>query len=73
MTVEFIYHCDGPDCEMQQRSTAYAPIAGWLQVNEGLPSLPDNTFDFCSWDCLLRRAAKIEPVTVIRMEGDASA
>jgi hypothetical protein len=68
MTTEFIYHCDGPDCAMRVQSSAYAPVAGWLQVNEGVPSEPDNTFDFCSWDCLLKRAARVEPVQVIPWE-----
>lgn len=66
--IEYIYNCEGPGCEMRQQSTASAPIAGWLQVIEGLPSLPDVYRDFCSWDCVIKFGAKLEPPTVIQME-----
>jgi hypothetical protein len=73
MTTEYIYHCEGPDCEMQQQSMASAPIAGWLQVIEGLPSLPDVYRDFCSWECSMRFAAQLDPPIVIQMEETSGA
>lgn len=65
-----MYRCDGPDCQMHVQTTALAPVAGWLQVIEGLSSLPDGYHDFCSWDCLLKRAAWIEPVQAIVFGGE---
>ncbi len=59
MTVERVIYCDGPDCEAHIRSGRRLPagflrIAGW-----------GDALYFCSWDCVLRFAAKQEPIEEI--------
>jgi hypothetical protein len=50
------YHCQGPSCETHQKSTAAAPLLGWLLVTWDAEFL-----DFCSWDCLIKYGATREP------------
>lgn len=69
MRLEGVIHCDGPDCQHHQHvgvntMAAKRLPAGWLTVVEHGDST-DHTEAFCNWDCLMKRAAKIEPPTVI--------
>lgn len=59
MTVERTYHCDGPDCE-HHGSDQYP---GWVLVTEhsSHPGEPPDEMQFCSWDCVLKYAAKFPP------------
>jgi hypothetical protein len=61
MSVERVYHCDGPDCERHAR----------IAVPDRLPTSfllvtrhEDPDQHFCSWDCVLRFAAAKEPTDV---------
>jgi len=67
--LEGVIHCEGPDCEHHQHvgcaSMALGRLpAGWLQVHEYGDQDPV-TLAFCGWDCLMKRAAQVEPPTVI--------
>lgn len=60
MSIERIFHCDGPDCERNVKTTRTRPEM-FLTVSErGGPPL-----HFCGWDCVLRHAATKEPEQVI--------
>lgn len=59
MAIERIYHCDGPDCEVHVRTATpppYLPV-GFYELRERAPVEP-GTWHFCSWDCLMKYAAK---------------
>jgi hypothetical protein len=59
VTIERTYHCDGPDCEVHARTPVAPPYlpAGFIGVSEGGPS-PIPARHFCSWDCLMKYAAR---------------
>jgi len=59
MSIERIFHCDGPDCERHVR-TMNAKPAMFLTVDEHEVHL-----HFCGWDCVLRYAAAKEPEMVV--------
>lgn len=60
MSIERVFHCDGPDCERHVRTAASRPTSGLLTITgEGA------ALHFCGWDCVLRHAAAKEPETVI--------
>jgi hypothetical protein len=67
MSIERIFHCDGPDCDRHVRTLQTSPPM-FLVVNEHAG--PD--LHFCGWDCVLRYAATKEPEIVIP-GSDASA
>jgi hypothetical protein len=54
VSIEKIFHCDSPDCKLHGRSH-------FLTVDDGDGYITH----FCSWDCILRYAAKIPPIEVI--------
>lgn len=66
--LERIYHCDGPDCDATTHTFRRIPeSSGWLYITwsagrkgDGNPKKP-LTRVFCSWDCVLRFAARFEP------------
>lgn len=58
MSIERIYYCDGPDCETHQRSLGRIPKS-WITATQ------TRTHYFCSWDCVMRYAATIEPTEVV--------
>jgi hypothetical protein len=61
MSIERVYHCDGPDCENHARTAGDLPPTSFLAVREDA----DHTQHFCGWDCLLRFAAEKPPAEVI--------
>lgn len=66
MSIERIFHCDGPDCERYFRTTRLR-TEHFLVVTEGVgPAL-----HFCGWDCVLRHAATKEPEQVIPVGPDS--
>ena len=69
MKLEGVVHCEGPDCEVHQHVGVPSMMlgrlpAGWLQVVEYGDQEPD-TFAFCTWDCLMKRAADVPPPIII--------
>jgi hypothetical protein len=74
MSIERIFHCDGPDCERGVSEAAHREPGGrFLTITGEGPAL-----HFCGWDCVLRHAATKEPEQVIAagpdsgsLEGDA--
>lgn len=65
MTIERIFHCDGPECERYMR-TMRTRTEHFLVVSDGGTSL-----HFCGWDCVLRHAATKEPEQVIAAGADS--
>ncbi len=69
MKLEGVIHCEGPECDVHQHvgiptmKLGRLP-AGWVQVVEMGDQEPV-TFAFHNWNCVLKRAAQIEPPTVI--------
>lgn len=63
MTIERRFHCDGPECEHHGSDQ----FPGWIQVRDGI----DSEMQFCSWDCLLKFAAKFPPPERIEMGGES--
>lgn len=64
MSIERIFYCDWRECEGHTRTVSTRPGMSFLTVTEdGCPSL-----HFCSWDCLLKRAAETPPVEVVGVE-----
>jgi hypothetical protein len=59
VSIERIFHCDGPDCE-RYFQTRRRRTDHFLVVSEGW-----TTLHFCGWDCILRHAATKEPEQVI--------
>ncbi len=59
MSIELIFHCDGPGCERHVQTCKPLPPVFLTVLEDGQPS------HFCGWDCVLRHAAAKEPETVI--------
>ena len=57
MTLERVYHCEGPDCERHQRVCGETVF---LIVHDR-----GHEQHFCGWDCLLRYAGTKEPEEII--------
>ncbi len=69
MSRETTYRCCGPGCDTHVCTAAEPPVAGFLVVRERLPSEPVSERDFCSWDCVMRFAATLDPIETILPEG----
>lgn len=77
MSIERVYYCDGPDCGDQHTGglpthakTKHPPPHlpfGMLEVRE-LDEVGETVHHFCTWNCALKFAAKIEPPTIIPFE-----
>ena len=65
MSIERIFHCDGPDCERHVQTAATRPEA-FITLTEGR----GQAMHFCGWDCVLRRAAEKPPAEVISFGSD---
>jgi hypothetical protein len=63
MSIERIFYCDSPDCNTNVRTASASPSL-WLTVIDG--AVPHDPMHFCSWDCILKYAAEVSPVEVIR-------
>lgn len=64
MSIERIFHCDGPDCERYVR-TMRLRTEHFLVVTMG-----GTATHFCGWDCVLRHAATKEPEQVTATDPD---
>ncbi len=61
MAIERTYHCDGPDCEVHARTASAGRLPkGFLKVSDD-----GHANHFCTWDCVLRFAAKMEPTEYV--------
>ena len=67
MSIERVFHCDGPDCQVHIRTMAARPATGFLTATEQWPGRRA-THHFCSWDCVLRFAAAKTPLEAINSE-----
>ncbi len=65
MARETTYHCEGPDCAKHVTAMCKPPATGFLVVRERIPSERPTDRDFCSWDCVMRFAATLEPTEVL--------
>jgi hypothetical protein len=61
MSIERIFYRDWRECNTNVRTAATRP-ALWLTVTDGSGRCAQH---FCSWDCILKRAAEIPPVEVV--------
>ena len=63
MSVEHLFHCDGPGCETNIRTQADEPGGGFITATErsGYSHEPDRTMHFCGWDCCMKFASTFEP------------
>lgn len=68
MATETVYHCEGPLCDAHQQSMQPAPIRGWIQIRAGWE--PGESHDFCGWDCVLKYAAKFDPMEAVEFGPD---
>ncbi len=59
MSVERIFHCDGPDCTRHVRTSSLGPPMFLTILDDG------KEFHFCGWDCILRFAATKEPEEIV--------
>lgn len=64
MSLERVFHCDGPDCERHVKTRAARPPMFLVVSEHGGPAL-----HFCGWDCVLRHAATKEPETALSSSG----
>ena len=60
MSIERIFYCDGPDCERHVQTGRPSPPA-FLTLTEET----GHTEHFCSWDCILKRAASMPPAEAV--------
>lgn len=72
MSTEYVYRCNGPECERWHESQY--PVSGhFILVREPGDQGAVTELHFCSWDCVLKFAATIEPSEVIPLHGDDDA
>lgn len=70
MSVDRTFRCDGPECESFVMTTKDdAPDFITAVERFDAPS----TFHFCTWDCVLRFAAQVEPSETIPLRDEADA
>lgn len=76
MSIERIYHCDGPaNPDLPEGGDSHCSVHV-RTAKDGLPTtfLKISGFGgalyFCSWDCILRYAATKEPVEVLSGDAD---
>lgn len=60
MSVERVFHCDGPECDRHVRTRDAQPPVFLTVGQRGADDL-----HFCTWDCVLRLAATKEPETMV--------
>jgi hypothetical protein len=66
MSIKRIFTCDAEDCENKVQTQAEHPPTFVTVFDEpGYPHEPRHEFHFCTWDCLMKYAAKFEPPIVI--------
>jgi hypothetical protein len=70
MSVQRTFTCDGPDCgdgtPLNVTTHAEHPPTFITTFEEpGFAHEPRHEMHFCSWDCVLKYAAKVEPSEII--------
>lgn len=70
MKMDATVYCEGPECEVHQHVgpdtfAANRLPPGWLRVQEFSNNGETNQEGFCSWDCMMKRAAKLPPDEVV--------
>ncbi len=63
MSVEHIFYCDCRECNTNVQTASASPPL-WLTVTDDADR---RSMYFCSWDCILKYAAEIPPVEVVRL------
>ena len=63
MSIERVFHCDGPECERHVATRQISPPM-FLTVTDPTDDARTERH-FCGWDCLLREAASREPEQVV--------
>lgn len=81
MSIERTFYCDGPDCRAHVRTAEVRPRMPWIFIEEtgGVFFHPDchpypnpgDPWTFCSYDCVMKFAAKSPPPEVIGIDEDA--
>lgn len=61
VSIERTYYCDWRECEAHAKTAAMRLPMDFLSVKWGTA----RPLHFCSWDCVLRYAAEIEPSEVV--------
>jgi hypothetical protein len=61
MSIERVFHCDGPECENHVKTAGDLPPTTFLVVTEDT----GHSEHFCSWDCLLKFAATKPPTEAV--------
>ncbi len=69
MKLEGVIHCEAAECDCWERVGVASMAAlrlppGWIKVSEYGDQDPV-TLSFCGWDCVMKRAAQVEPPVVI--------
>ena len=64
---EYTYRCEGPDCETWGQGIKKPPVRGWVLIIEIDANDQVVEHDYCSWDCVMKDAARVDPPRVIEM------
>jgi hypothetical protein len=74
MSVRRTFHCDGPECAAHVETAAEHPPTFVTVLEEpGYAHEQRPEHHFCSWDCVLKYAAMIEPSEIIPADGGSDA
>lgn len=73
MSVQRTFYCDGPDCGdgkpvNVETHAEHPPTFITTYEEPGFAHEDRHEMHFCSWDCVLRYAAKVEPSEEIPFE-----
>lgn len=68
-------YCEGPDCNTHQHMAGRTFDVGrlpvsWIKAQEFTENGESNDLGFCSWDCVLKFAGRIEPSEEIPADGN---
>lgn len=77
MSIERTYYCEGPGCGDEEHGPCHGPTAtpppylpgGFIETRQREDG-KDALHHFCSWDCLMKYAAKQPIPEVISWESD---
>jgi hypothetical protein len=63
MSIERIYYCDGPDCEVHVGTATPPPYlpSGIMELRGNKQTFGSEPMYFCGWDCLMKHAATFPP------------
>jgi hypothetical protein len=69
LSIERTFYCDAAECERHVTTAERRPRGGFLFVGDEM----GNELHFCTWDCVLKYAAAIEPSEVIPWNDEEAA